>query len=243
MLNDLINSFLRVPLPNNFIEKHQLLYDPATHLHLICCEYNQQNFDLDLYAKMSIEMPLFLKNLPKKRQSEYLAGRYAAKMALSLLRKKECLEQVTTGPHKEPVFPKDTNGALTHSHRIAVCAVMPSNSKSFLGVDIEPIITSEDLCVLQHRVYALEELKLLVNLGLSPELAATVLFSAKESLYKSLSSLINGGICFDLFELKIAKKIGASLILYFNVLDEHFASYIMVSAKNYKNHVLTLALN
>ena len=100
MLNRLVNSFYRAPLPSRFIATHKLLYEPCSNLYLVCCEFNQNYFDVNLFKKHSITLPNCFRNYPVKRQSEYLAGRYAAKLALSVIDGGIWSEQVKIGNRK-----------------------------------------------------------------------------------------------------------------------------------------------
>lgn len=240
MLNRFENSYMRRPLPNRFIKMHKLLYEPDSDLYLACCEFNQQYFDMNLFDELSIVLPTQLQSYPTVRQSEFLAGRYAAKLALAAMPEKLCLEQVIIGERKEPIFPKDLIGTLTHSDTIAMCAATPSKALCFVGIDIEPIMTKTDFSGIEGKVYSARELELLTGKGINKEIAATLIFSAKESIFKAFSKLIHHGIDFQSFELSELLYLADSLSMKFDVREVNFEAQIMVSAKIHKKHVLTL---
>ncbi len=240
MLNHFVNSYIRCALPNQFIKTHKLLYAPCSNLYLAYCEFNQQHFDLKLFDELSILLPTQLQAYSTVRQSEFLAGRYVAKLALAAMPEKLCLEQVTIGRRKEPIFPNDLTGTLTHSQTIAVCAVTSSKTLRLVGIDIEPIMTKTDLLGIEGKVYSARELQLLTANGISQEIAATLIFSAKESVFKALSKQIHHGIDFHRFELSEIIYLGHSISMKFDVREVDFEAQIMVSAKTHKKHVLTL---
>lgn len=240
VLNRFVNSYIRCALPNQFIKNHKLLYAPCSNLYLAYCEFNQQHFDLKLFDELSILLPSQLQSYSIVRQSEFLAGRYAAKLALAAMPEKLCLEQVTIGGRKEPIFPNDLTGALTHSQTIAVCAVTSSKTLRLVGIDVEPIMTKTDISGIEGKVYSARELQLLTANGISQEIAATLIFSAKESVFKALSKQIHHGIDFHRFELSEIIYLGHSLSMKFDVREVNFEAQIMVSAKIHKKHILTL---
>ena len=240
MLNRFVNCYIRLPLPNRFIETQKLLYEPCADLYLAYCKFNRQYFDVNLFDELSIVLPNQLLSYPSIRQSEFLAGRYTAKVALSAMHQRVCLEQVNIGKHKEPIFPQNVIGTLTHSNSIAMCAVTPSRLVSFVGIDIEPIMTKTDLSGIEGKVYSSRELHLLTAKGISKEIAATLIFSAKESVFKAFSKQIHHGIDFHRFELSGFSYLRHSLTMKFDVREVNFEAQIMVSAKIHKQHVLTL---
>ncbi|MEG1398540.1 MAG: 4'-phosphopantetheinyl transferase superfamily protein [Acinetobacter sp.] len=240
VLNRFVNSYIRCALPNRFIKMHKLLYEPCFDLYLAYCEFNQQYFDMNLFDELSILLPTQLQSYSTVRQSEFLAGRYAAKLALAAMPEKLCLEQVIIGGRKEPIFPKDLIGTLTHSDTMAMCAVTSSKALCFVGIDIEPIMTKMDFSGIEGKVYSARELQLLTAKGINKEIAATLIFSAKESIFKAFSKQIHHGIDFHRFELSELIYLGHSLSMKFDVREVNFEAQIMVSAKIHKKHVLTL---
>lgn len=242
MLNCFVNSYIRRELPNRFIKMHKLLYEPCSNLFLVYCEFNQQYFDMKLFEELSIMLPTQLQSYPTVRQSEFLAGRYAAKVALAAISEKLYLEQVAIGERKEPIFPKGLIGTLTHSDTIVMCAVTSSKNLRFVGIDIEPIMTKTDFSGIGGKVYFSRELQLLTAKGISKEIAATLIFSAKESIFKAFSNQIHHGIDFHRFELSELIYLGYSLTMKFDVREVNFEAQIIVSAKICKKHVLTLVV-
>ena len=179
---------------NKFIKKSYEIspFDTAkVCIHVVEFEVNQYS-DIE-FARAGIEFPAQLHKAVIKRKSEYLAGRYAAKLALSA----EELDkvQVGTGMQREPLWPEGVVGSLSHCKNMAACCVFRPSEQIGLGVgiDIESPIDRDTVDQIQDQVLSPEE-ALLVFSNCSKEQVAkrfTQVFSAKESLYKSLFPLVN----------------------------------------------------
>ena len=149
-------------------------------------EFNPDGLRDELFAEMSIPFPTKLKQAVNKRKSDYLAGRIAAKFAFSEV---GCdnwiLENDKSGC---PRFPKGVLGSISHSCRNAICLVAEDKVGIGVGVDIEHIIPSHSLKSISSQVAKHEEFDLLVhqNESFTMAEATTLIFSAKESLFKAL---------------------------------------------------------
>ncbi|WP_312967649.1 4'-phosphopantetheinyl transferase family protein [Acinetobacter gerneri] len=240
MFKHFINTGIRCALPNKFITSQKLLYEPNSELYLTLCEFNPKNFNLNLFDELSIQLPKQFLEYSNIRQREFLAGRYAAKLALSAIYENNWIDQVKIGRRREPIFPDDLLGTLTHSKTIAICAVTPSKTIGFIGVDIEPIMQGDDLLGIAEKVFSSRELDLLLSKGINKEVAATLIFSAKESVFKAISKKISQDFFFNQFELYQVHVYGNSITMKMDITNTHLNSHIIVSAKLYKKHVLTL---
>ena len=119
-----------------------------------------------------------------KRQWEYLAGRMVANEALSELGIDNYFP--TKKESGAAQWPDGIIGSITHSHGIAEAVVTKSESLQFLGVDVEKIIVEKQL-ELTKRIFIegnFEALK--AKTDLSDVKLFSVVFSAKECLYKAL---------------------------------------------------------
>ncbi len=86
----------------------------------------QCNFDLsgyypELFQELNVNFPLSLSKAVKKRQSEYLAGRYIAGHALKQL--DVDVIEIPAGKDRSPRWPDKISGSITYTNKKAICAV------------------------------------------------------------------------------------------------------------------------
>lgn len=127
--------------------------------------------------------PRILDRVSEKRRREYQAGRLCAFRALELA---DCAQPglLESGPDRLPLWPKGWRGSISHSAGLAVAAVARSVSCAALGVDVEMIVSDVVAAEIRHEIMSAEEHALL---GAMDECTTTtIVFSAKESLFKAL---------------------------------------------------------
>ena len=162
-------------------------------------ESDRYEFALELHCpKKPIETGLL-------RQETFRSGRKAAYQALRLagfrdrlteeaatepgvssdcIPDKELLRVVGKNPDRSPRWPIGFVGSITHSDHWVVAVAARSSDYQSIGVDTE-VIQSESLAnQLQHDVGKASEWDLLAEAGMTPAVAFTLLFSAKEAFYK-----------------------------------------------------------
>lgn len=145
---------------------------------LFCAE----NYQHDDYSRLRILFPERLAVAGDRRRAEYLAGRYAADF---LLRKLGYYDFVLhSGYDRAPCWPAGICGALAHSGNTALCAIHTCDIVSGIGIDVEYLISVERSALIQHAICHTGELNVLSIL--QPEQRATLIFSAKESLFKAI---------------------------------------------------------
>lgn len=123
-----------------------------------------------------------------KRRAEFMAGRWAARQALSAL-------GVDGAPGRNedgsPRWPAEMAGSITHGADRALCAVARAAQVRSLGIDAERLMNHTASAELRARICAPDELELFRHALERPEHhSVTFAFSAKESLYKCLHPLI-----------------------------------------------------
>lgn len=150
------------------------------------CNYNVNLYDDTLFSYYGISSPVHISNSVTKRKSEFLAGRYACKLCLDKIGSPT--NSVSVGSNREPKWPTGYVGSITHSAKIAVAAVAESSKHIYIGIDIEPIMTKAIAQKISGLIVKSDERKFLQQ-SFNFELALTIIFSAKESLYKALYSM------------------------------------------------------
>jgi enterobactin synthetase component D len=116
-----------------------------------------------------------------KRQSEYAAGRAAAREALGKIGHPPVA--IPSAPDRSPIWPAQVVGSLAHTHDICVAVAAWRHQAPALGIDVEPDQVMDDS--LWPHVCTPDELAALNTLP--PALKgrrATWLFCAKEAFYK-----------------------------------------------------------
>lgn len=118
--------------------------------------------------------------LPARR----LVARRASGAARALARGLLAAEGMTSvaigrGPAGDPLWPAGFAGSLAHDDEMAVAAVARKADIALLGIDVEPAEPLPD------EIAALAVTPGDVLEGVDPRLAARLLFSAKEAVYKA----------------------------------------------------------
>jgi enterobactin synthetase component D len=148
-----------------------------------------------------------------KRKAEFLAGRYVAHLALS-----EFLEggTIQAKDDRAPQWPDGVVGSITHGAGIAAAVVAAGRTHRGLGLDIEALIAPGKHAGIASQVARAAELTHLARKlpGTAQNVMTTLLFSAKESLFKGLYPLVNSFFGFKDVELsEISPKDEASGVL------------------------------
>lgn len=136
--------------------------------------------DVSGFGRVEVTTPRDLQTAVAKRRSEFLAGRFCATLALRQSGKSE-----TIGRNgRAPVWPKDVAGSITHSRDRAIAAV--STHHRFVGLDCEALVPQDRAMQLSAAIFSETESRLRPD-ALPFATFFTLVFSAKEALYKALS--------------------------------------------------------
>jgi 4'-phosphopantetheinyl transferase EntD len=122
-----------------------------------------------------------------KRRREFVGGRAAARCALSALGFPSM--PILRRDTRAPAWPEGAVGSITHSEDFICAAVGLSNRFLSIGIDAEPVFRLET--ALAQMVCTEDEFD---HFALLPTVGADwplIAFSAKEAVYKCLSSLLD----------------------------------------------------
>lgn len=128
---------------------------------------------------LPIELPL-VEGRGSRRRDEFSSGRYCARRAMATRGLPG--GAVLTGTSRSPVWPAGTCGSLTHSRQLAGAAV--SGTLSGLGLDIEHYGRLSARAA--ERILTEAESQELHDLDEDFLRLATIVFSAKEAVYKAI---------------------------------------------------------
>ena len=119
--------------------------------------------------------------------------------------------------HGVPEWPSGLTGCLSHTSKSAFAIVAPAAIQN-CGCDIELILSDELLRDVEPEVLTdLERLKLSDSEGHSRNLAVTLIFSAKESIYKAVFPTLRLFLEYSAFELDVMDEV----MLRLHVNPEH----------------------
>jgi 4'-phosphopantetheinyl transferase EntD len=166
-----------------------------------------ESFGDDPAAELFPEERLVMARATERRRREFATGRACARAALAQLGRPAV--DVLPGPGGAPQWPEGVTGSITHCAGYRAAAVGLTKDVASLGVDAEPNEALPDHGMLELIALAQER----VRLG---ELAAgmpgvywdRLLFSAKESVYKTWFPLARRWLGFESADIVIDPHAG-----------------------------------
>ena len=129
---------------------------------------------------VQLALPEDLRAAVPKRRSEFLAGRLCAAYAL----RQAGLAEAVGRKGRAPQWPSGCVGSITHSRDRAISAV--STRYDAVGLDCEALVPAERAHQLAAAIFTEVEFRLCPD-ALPFASFFTLIFSAKEALYKALS--------------------------------------------------------
>jgi len=121
------------------------------------------------------------------RRASFLAGRWCAHQALRASVPNAAQTIIGIGEFREPLWPPGTLGSIAHTEGYALAAAAPRGDVRAIGVDVERWLDDDAPVRIGADLAAAGELDaLVVQTGWPAARLLTVLFSAKESIYKCL---------------------------------------------------------
>jgi 4'-phosphopantetheinyl transferase EntD len=138
------------------------------------------------------------------RQREFTAGRVCARAALAQIGVHD--HALLSGAHREPVWPPGFVGSITHCEGFCAAAVARAADIAALGIDAEhEHAVTDDLlptvCTSRERSVS--------RLGVDARTWATLIYSAKESVYKAYFPAAQFVLEFHDVEIEVDVKHGA----------------------------------
>ena len=157
----------------------------------VSCYFDMRLFQEDTAGRFGLLLPQSLSGAVRKRKAEFLAGRYCASMALAQLDGK-LAGMLEIGPNRVPLWPQGLVGSITHASAYACAVVAYRNKIRSVGIDSESWIEPGRMeGVSRHILTSREVYDDFEPLFESQLHYLTLVFSAKESLFKCLFPLVN----------------------------------------------------
>jgi len=183
--------------------------EPTHHLSLLCPLIQQsrplkiswQSYTIkpDLIKEVALKglfLPESIKGACLTRCCDFLMGRLCALRALTDAgyNVKGSLAQLDDG---QVDWPFKTRGSISHSHGIAIAVVANKSDVRYLGVDLEEIVEVANAKEMANLIAHDDEFTCLIGLGINFSIKFSLLFSAKEAIYKALYPHLRCFINFD----------------------------------------------
>ena len=156
---------------------------PAT---FAIANFSSAHYQSDAYRHCNILFPPEIQASVPLRQAEYLAGRLLVRYlqqhcALTVM-------PLLAAADRCPRWPPGQVGSLSHCDGQIFAALQPASmsGQSVIGVDVECAFSQEQQQQLAAEVLSAAELQIGRAAGLTDTALLTLVFSAKESLYKAL---------------------------------------------------------
>jgi enterobactin synthetase component D len=139
---------------------------------------------------LEVAFPDALDSAVTKRQLEFVAGRVCAARALRLA---GCaaIAELPVGANRAPVWPSGFIGSIAHSHGRVWAAAASRSVVQGIGIDLERVLDAPAAAELAPSVTTAGERRAAAAAPFEIGLYVTLLFSAKESVYKCLHPLLN----------------------------------------------------
>ena len=154
----------------------------------------------------------FVANACRSRQIEFCAGRHAARLALQGHTKDRSVS-IPVGASRQPIWPSNIVGSITHDGQHCVAAVSGANICRGIGIDLEKNVSIEpDILALIAHAY---EMEIYNNCSFN---WGKIVFSAKESVYKLLYPLY--GVFLDYKDV----------VIYIDVATNNFEAKVLSNA-------------
>ncbi|WP_346837721.1 4'-phosphopantetheinyl transferase superfamily protein [Microbulbifer sp. SAOS-129_SWC] len=149
------------------------------------CEFYEDGYsDLRVRQLLGENLHESLGRAVPKRKSEFVAGRYLARKALTSLGANST--SVGIGDNRMPLWPDSFVGSISHCREFAICAVAKQNNLKGIGIDIENILNEKSAKDIVNSILLEPEHKLVESYSTPNPSVLTLIFSAKESLFKAL---------------------------------------------------------
>lgn len=135
----------------------------------------------------NLHLPTSITKACLKRKCEFIAGRLCAQKALGANNPKDYI--IETKADRSPKWPQDFAGSITHTDSFAAAATCKKADIQSIGIDSEPLIEKKRIETLMRRLLLPEEIRAQAHGEASWQAYHTIIFSAKESIFKCISPI------------------------------------------------------
>ncbi|MER8576980.1 4'-phosphopantetheinyl transferase superfamily protein [Mesorhizobium sp. M1409] len=167
---------------------------------LVYGRFDFESYRDDLFYNLALACPPSLSTALPIRRAEFLAGRALAQTALQALGQPTA--EIPIGSDHAPLWPSGSTGSITHARGHCACFAI-SDPDWQAGVDVELMVSGHALeSILSMTANEQERALIARQTALPPNRLATLLFSAKETLFKGLYPVVRHFFGFDCAEIR-----------------------------------------
>jgi len=209
---------------------------------LLTASYDRHAYSDALFDTLGVQLPVTIKRAAQKRKADYLAGRSIALAAMKALGISPTA--IASAPSRAPIWPDGLTGSISHARGRCACVLSYDTSQS-VGVDTEAIASGSSLAAILSETLTPQDRDTISADVSSQPTNATLVFSAKEALFKALYPRVNCYFGFDAAELaappgqnmlhlRLTKDLatgmnkGDTFPVHFNVTATHVLTWLSV---------------
>ena len=165
----------------------------SSRIHQCSAEWSAEGLEDGFWERMGVTLPESLASAVTKRKAEFVAGRVCAARALRMA---GCAgpSELLVSPDRTPVWPEGFVGSITHTKGFVSAAVASGADMRSVGIDSERIMSERTSAQVKGLVAGGESSANWLAPGETPPLTqvewTTLIFSAKESVYKCLYPVV-----------------------------------------------------
>lgn len=174
------------------------------------------NLDAAIIEDYSYLLPDSLTSASLNRRNEFITGRYCAIKAAASININ--IKEIGFSSKRAPMWPNDVVGSISHKNNQFVAIAALSKIYKSVGVDIEKIIDQKKENAIDRLVLTENDKLFLQNITNEIQILKTIIFSAKESLYKLIYPLVE--VYFDFKEADFISMNFDSMIYEINLKSE-----------------------
>ncbi|OCJ65474.1 hypothetical protein A6U97_27860 [Agrobacterium tumefaciens] len=178
----------------------------------VLSEFETSSDQITYFQKLPLTLPTSLQSASLLRKVHFLAGRNCARQALQMAGYTgNCT--IDVGHQGAPCWPGDFTGSISHTDGIAAAIAAPISRCISLGIDVEQVIDDRTIHQVRQVVLRDNEARLIAESNLNYPTIFTVVFSAKESLFKLLFPLTHNFFDFHDAEVTHIDQVNETLTL------------------------------
>jgi enterobactin synthetase component D len=182
-------------------------------IHLI--DFDLASFKPEAFARCGVAMPDCIAASVPSRQADFFFGRLAAQQALRCLGRQS--DQIGIGAAREPRWPPGVAGSITHCLGRAAAVALPAHAADGVGIDLETVVDETSRSALIDTVFSGGDSAVVRDTTLPLDTAVTLVFSAKESIFKALFPQV--GSYFDFTVAGLLKIDSKSQVMSFELRE------------------------
>jgi enterobactin synthetase component D len=224
-----------------FVLTKKLIVLPGSQLQAWTCLFDAQQLNDDEFSFILKNSSLSTRAVTKRR-AEHVAGRLCIHWCYQMLTN-QTPPMISSDKHGCPVWPFPFKGSISHSSTMAVGILTQDTNILSLGIDIETLLDDKTTTDIVGMVLSSEEQSVhrsRYNQEMSFSRFVTLVFSAKEAIYKAVYPLVRHFFDFTAASVIAISNTKIQFVLHNHALPELIdMTPIEVAYRIENNQVLT----